>query len=340
MVCSSAAKAYPSSCRFVSDLGRGSSHRERPSDRAGTEANEPEEATVSQVNGSYSKVRSVEVSKGEIDRLGRRLRSPDAISPDDLHLLQEWRAQHQAALDGVTKTLQRELSLVSTSRVKTIGTTLEKLQRMPTLGLSSMQDIAGTRVVVSGGRLVQDDVAKRIVDRFADHKLVDRRQKPVFGYRAVHVVVTVERRLVEIQVRTDLQDAWANFFERLADSWGRQIRYGQPPTDPDVATTRPDGELTTRRKVLEEALDLSNLIDDLEGVEADSERRKRVIEQIPRSRFVRRSPSLRKVPMLLWAEWRVWTQNRRERELDQEVTAMKDEILRNLQQQKRRDEIA
>jgi hypothetical protein len=122
--------------------------------------------------------------------------------------------------------------------------------------------------------------------------------------------VRVGGRQVEVQVRTDLQDAWANFFERLADSWGRQIRYGEAPTDPDVVTPFADGQPTTRSKVVQEALDLSNLIDDLE-----------------------RSPSLRKVPSLLWAHRTARRQHRREEELDQAVAAMKDEILENLRQQ-------
>lgn len=117
------------------------------------------------------------------------------------------------------------------------------------------------------------------------------------------------------------------------DSWGRQIRYGEAPTDPDVVTPFADGQPTTRSKVVQEALDLSNLIDDLESVEADSRRRERVIEQMPRSRILRRSPSLRKVPSLLWAHRTARRQHRREEELDQAVAAMKDEILENLRQQ-------
>src|SRR2546426_4554058 len=36
---------------------------------------------------------------------------------------------------------------------------------------------------------------------------------------------------VEIQVRTERQNRWAQIVERLADKWGRQIRYGGDPTD-------------------------------------------------------------------------------------------------------------
>lgn len=53
------------------------------------------------------------------------------------------------------------------------------------------------------------------------------------GYRAVHVIAKVDNIPVEVQFRTELQDLWAQVFERLADGWGRQIRYGGEP-DPDV----------------------------------------------------------------------------------------------------------
>ena len=61
---------------------------------------------------------------------------------------------------------------------------------------------------------------------------MDRRAKPSFGYRAVHVVVKVDGLPVEVQLRTSLQDRWAQIVERMADSWGRQIRYGQKPDEP------------------------------------------------------------------------------------------------------------
>ena len=32
--------------------------------------------------------------------------------------------------------------------------------------------------------------------------------------------------MVEVQVRTALQAYWAELYERMADQWGRQIRYG------------------------------------------------------------------------------------------------------------------
>jgi ppGpp synthetase/RelA/SpoT-type nucleotidyltranferase len=60
-------------------------------------------------------------------------------------------------------------------------------------------------------------------------EVVDRRQTPSFGYRAVHIVVWDDGFPIEIQVRTRFQHAWANATEDLADRWGRGIRYGRDP---------------------------------------------------------------------------------------------------------------
>lgn len=61
---------------------------------------------------------------------------------------------------------------------------------------------------------------------------MNRRARPSFGYRAVHVIVSLDGINIEIQVRTLMQHVWADLMERLADRFGRQIRYGQPPVPP------------------------------------------------------------------------------------------------------------
>lgn len=145
------------------------------------------------------------LSRKEIDRLGKRLRDADVVGVDDLSRLRELRSKHGFALGAVTTILSEELGYDTTSRIKTVGTLLEKLRRMP-LVLSQVQDIAGARLVVPD-RWEQDLVAERA--RF-DGDLKDRRAEPSFGYRAVHVLFKHDGRRVEVQVRTLLQDLWAN----------------------------------------------------------------------------------------------------------------------------------
>jgi hypothetical protein len=75
---------------------------------------------------------------------------------------------------------------------------------------------------------------------------VDRRADPRFGYRAVHLIVRIDELLVEIQIRTEMQDSWAQIVERLGDRWGRDIRYGGDPESPDSLVR--SGELVMSRR--------------------------------------------------------------------------------------------
>ena len=56
--------------------------------------------------------------------------------------------------------------------------------------------------------------------------MIDRRAAPSYGYRAVHIVVKISGKLVEIQIRTLLQHLWAEVSERLSDVLDPEIKYG------------------------------------------------------------------------------------------------------------------
>jgi ppGpp synthetase/RelA/SpoT-type nucleotidyltranferase len=65
-----------------------------------------------------------------------------------------------------------------------------------------------------------------LAELFEDSTIVDRRQNPSHGYRAVHVIVKLEGKAVEVQVRTILQHGWAELSEKLSDLKGPSIKYG------------------------------------------------------------------------------------------------------------------
>jgi putative GTP pyrophosphokinase len=168
-------------------------------------------------------------SKSQIDELGKRLGHTAFPAAEDLALLQAYRAAHAPALRNVVSGL-RELGFEAVPRLKTPTTIIDKVVREKTR-LSAMQDIAGARVVVGGTTDEQDTAVRSIHDRFGG-RIVDRRQVPSYGYRAVHLVAIVEGFSVEIQVRTRLQNLWAQVMERTGDIVGRGVRYGDLPDDP------------------------------------------------------------------------------------------------------------
>lgn len=190
------------------------------------------------------------ISRSALDALGKRLRTSQ-VSPEDWAILEQVLEAYQAALDEVQGTLT-SVGLVSTSRVKSTGTLVEKLLRGSSF--KSIQDVAGARIVTGGGLEQQDRVVDAIQRVFGQSscRTVDRRQSPNHGYRAVHVIVTCQELPVEIQVRTELQDIWAQTMERLADRWGRGLRYGDPLVGADLEVA----PHFTRGTVLDLVMDL------------------------------------------------------------------------------------
>jgi hypothetical protein len=175
------------------------------------------------------------------------------------------------------------LGFEASTRVKTKDVLLDKLRRESGMALARVQDIAGARIVVHGCRLEQDESVSRIYEHFEaitnrEPRVVDRRISPSHGYRAVHVVAFIDEVPVEIQVRTELQNLWAQIVERLADRWGRGIRYGGLPDLPgqhalDVKTG--DGRPVTRRRIIEDLREMADVVDSIERSEAAMEQQRR-----------------------------------------------------------------
>ena len=118
-----------------------------------------------------------------------------------------------------------------TSRAKTLDTLREKLRRDRSTPLSNVQDIAGVRFEAEMSLGEQRAVAETIALLFEhdpEYAVHDLLSTPHSGYRALHVWLRLPER-VEVQVRTQLQGAWANLYEEAGDLFGRGIRYGEPP---------------------------------------------------------------------------------------------------------------
>jgi ppGpp synthetase/RelA/SpoT-type nucleotidyltranferase len=164
------------------------------------------------------------MTRTQLDRLGNRIRNGN-ISDEDLRLLDEYRLSFADAYDSIIRAIREQLLLEPTGRpAKSTTSIADKLFR-ESIRLSQIQDIAGCRLVVSDIS-EQYSVVQSLQDLFENVNVIDRRNQPSHGYRAVHVIVKVDGKLVEIQVRTSLQHVWAELSEKISDIRDPAIKYG------------------------------------------------------------------------------------------------------------------
>jgi len=165
-----------------------------------------------------------ELSKTQVDRLGDRLRKGN-ITEDDLRLLDQYRRSFTEAYDFVVEAIRKELALEPTGRPAKSTTSISDKLRRESIRLSQIQDIAGCRLIVAD-IATQDSAVLSLTSLFEQTAVSDRREKPSHGYRAVHVIVKSHDKLIEIQVRTELQHLWAELSEKGSDIIDPAIKYG------------------------------------------------------------------------------------------------------------------
>jgi ppGpp synthetase/RelA/SpoT-type nucleotidyltranferase len=77
--------------------------------------------------------------------------------------------------------------------------------------------------------LAQNQAVELITKAFENVDIQDRRMKPSHGYRAVHVIIRDDGKPIEVQIRTALQQVWAELSEKFADLIDASIKYGGGP---------------------------------------------------------------------------------------------------------------
>ncbi|MCC6223699.1 MAG: RelA/SpoT domain-containing protein [Thermoleophilia bacterium] len=188
-------------------------------------------------------------SKSQINRAADTLRvwwlDPDATATERIveafEVVEAFRASFSYPLRkttvGLRQFVQRESTRIDVAqRLKRMPTILDKLTRQPKMELARMQDVAGCRAVLPGGAREVQGVLHRIEKRWEVKRLDDyvANPKPT-GYRAIHVVVLRDGRLVEIQLRTPRQHEWAATVEvwsgRLQRRFGFNLKDGDGPAE-------------------------------------------------------------------------------------------------------------
>ena len=134
----------------------------------------------------------MELSRARIDRLGEAIKSGD-LNDVDQSVFSYLRSQWAELGNEISNRLILEFgndNFGVSLRLKNLETIRARLLRT-TLRLSSLRDVVGARIVVNDGLILQNESVLRSVALFGDYavKIIDRREFPSFGYRAVHVEV-------------------------------------------------------------------------------------------------------------------------------------------------------
>ncbi len=192
-------------------------------------------------------------SNRQINRAGQQLRNPS--DPDGfrqgLETVRDWRTLHESPVAHFRSRLEQlahevdPLSLVAT-RLKRLPTIVDKLTREPHMRLASMQDVGGLRAVLNSVADVRALVTKLSEDELTSSAFELKRTrdyirdpKPL-GYRGIHLVYCYrgeglldinEGRLIEVQVRTRLQHAWATAVEVVGTFRREALKSGQGNPD-------------------------------------------------------------------------------------------------------------
>jgi ppGpp synthetase/RelA/SpoT-type nucleotidyltranferase len=224
--------------------------------------------------------------KSEVDKAGETLKKETVTNSEigeALIIMNNWRSSHSFPMHIFKKRLSTKAKKIDKTalvvqRLKRSPSIIKKLHRgqTQTMKLSQMQDIGGCRAVLANVKLVKRLTNLYIKSRGLKHKRVNYKdyiQNPKQdGYRGVHLIYkyksdkknTYDGLLIEIQMRSQLQHAWAttvetvDLFTRQAiksnegeDNWKDFFRlvssaFAKMESEPLVPNTPQDSEVLLR----------------------------------------------------------------------------------------------
>jgi hypothetical protein len=175
---------------------------------------------------------------------------------ESLTVFSAWRSIHALPLEAVAKTLASrtksiDAQAIFAQRLKRSRSIREKLKGAPNMALTTMQDIAGCRAVVrtigQAYRLKQKyenyanarpHTGPELVQKWAKDYI--KQPKPD-GYRSIHLVLKYRSSRselkdftglrVELQIRSQLQHAWAMAVETASAITNQALKSGQGEED-------------------------------------------------------------------------------------------------------------
>lgn len=170
---------------------------------------------------------------------------------DARSVLANFRSAHAYPLNAVTVTVRQKAlevdgNAVVAQRLKRLPTILDKLKRIPTMSVTTMHDLGGCRVVFASVAEVDALVAEltdlprarnrvlRTYDYLRTDPDDDHAGPKKSGYRGMHLAYEYQASKavyhglrIELQVRTQLQHAWATAVETMDLFSGSELKYSK-----------------------------------------------------------------------------------------------------------------
>ncbi|MDO8675473.1 MAG: RelA/SpoT domain-containing protein [Candidatus Omnitrophota bacterium] len=175
-----------------------------------------------------------EFTKSQVSKAGETLINPTSPLQQVMafRILNNWRSCHGYPINTFQSTLRKKLVAIGVpkaivaQRLKRTPSIIRKLKRFKHMQLSRMQDIGGLRAVVRNLeqlRALESNYAKSRFEHFfvsKDDYILSPKKS---GYRGVHIIYKYRNKkvpvydglLLELQIRTDLQHAWATAVETI-----------------------------------------------------------------------------------------------------------------------------
>ena len=185
----------------------------------------------------------LQYSKKEIKRAGLILANNESTQEEKLLALEKlnnWRSVHAFPLNRINaflrfRTTKVEQGVIVSQRLKRAPSIIKKLNRFSSMNLARMQDIGGCRAILSDTQKVYD-LKDSIFDSNINHILVNEKDyianPKESGYRGIHLIYKFQNKgnskfniynglLIEIQLRSKVQHAWATAVE-IIDTFTKQ----------------------------------------------------------------------------------------------------------------------
>ena len=107
-------------------------------------------------------IKEVDISKNELDRIGDRIYR-ESSNDKDLEIISNYRAEHSKIMRSFIYTIRSKLNkkypennFICSQRLKRLPSIISKIKRFKDMKLSRMQDLAGTRVILSNLKEVEE----------------------------------------------------------------------------------------------------------------------------------------------------------------------------------------